>query len=180
MKMRVGFITASLVLALVCGSWLVTLVKANPESATAATASGSEAEKPAMIYAGTGAEALAQVDSDFSKMSAAAGAVKAFSTFLADDAVKLAENEKPIIGKSAICAHLEQYDKRRLYLTWRPTKAEVAASGELGYTYGTWKLRTKHRKEVVAVGNYTTVWKKSVGENPTWKAVLDIGNQSRE
>jgi ketosteroid isomerase-like protein len=178
MKTRAGFALATFAASLgLASSPLV------PLAATAKPAPApAEAAKPAVTYLGEGAEALAQTDIEFSKLSATQGVVKAFSTYLADDAVQLPDNEKPITGKTAICAHLEDYDKRRLILTWRPIRAEVAASGELGYTYGTWTLRAKHRKEIVAVGNYTTVWKKSAAaaaDNP-WKAVLDIGNQSRQ
>ena len=58
-------------------------------------------------------------------------------------------------------------------LTWVPIKADVARSGELGFTYGTYLLTIKNiGKEE---GTYCTIWKKD--KNHSWKFVLDTGNE---
>ncbi len=60
-------------------------------------------------------------------------------------------------------------------LTWTADRAEVAASGELGYTAGTNTITMNNAAgmPVVEKGKYVTAWKKVNGE---WKVVEDIGN----
>ena len=61
-------------------------------------------------------------------------------------------------------------------LQWSPTKADMSASGDLGYTAGTFALTTNDAtgKPVVEQGKYIEVWKKqSDGE---WKVIEDIFN----
>ena len=76
----------------------------------------------------------------------------------------------PIVGRAAIA---EVYAKiPGSPLTWEPTRAEIAASGDLGYTFGNYKIRTGD--EVRSHGVYVTVWKKQ--PDGSWKYVLDGGN----
>lgn len=62
-------------------------------------------------------------------------------------------------------------------LTWQPTKVEVARSGDLGYTTGTYesKFHDKEGKPQTRRGRYVTVWRKDPAGR--WKVVIDIGNQ---
>jgi ketosteroid isomerase-like protein len=60
-------------------------------------------------------------------------------------------------------------------LTWRPEFAEIAASGELGYTTGPYELRPHRDAEPAAFGHYVSVWKKQI--DGSWKVILDIGVQ---
>jgi ketosteroid isomerase-like protein/quercetin dioxygenase-like cupin family protein len=56
-------------------------------------------------------------------------------------------------------------------IAWTPTKAEVSATGDLGYTAGTYKMTMTGASEE---GKYVTVWKKQSGGE--WKATEDIFN----
>lgn len=56
-------------------------------------------------------------------------------------------------------------------LAWTPTKAEVSATGDLGYTAGTYDMTLAGASEK---GKYVTVWKKESGGD--WKATADIFN----
>jgi ketosteroid isomerase-like protein len=58
-------------------------------------------------------------------------------------------------------------------MTWEPQGGDIAASGELGYTYGIYELRDGG--DNVQRGTYVTIWKKQ--EDGKWKFVLDSGNQ---
>lgn len=61
-------------------------------------------------------------------------------------------------------------------MTWQPVKAEISASGDLGYTYGYYQARSHTAQgDVVREGKYTTIWRKQ--SDGTWKVVLDIGNE---
>ena len=63
-------------------------------------------------------------------------------------------------------------------LTWTPIKAEMAASGDLGYTYGNYVYTAKNKegKLVTSYGKYTSIWKKL--KDGQWKVMLDMGNSS--
>jgi ketosteroid isomerase-like protein len=62
-------------------------------------------------------------------------------------------------------------------LTWKPARAEVLDGAEIGYTVGTWERRSKtpDGREVVAHGQYMTVWAKQ--SDGSWKAVFDTGGE---
>ncbi len=61
-------------------------------------------------------------------------------------------------------------------LAWEPTAAEVAASGDLGYTVGRSENRRRDVKGRVLIGHgsYLTVWKRQ--PDGSWKVAIDIGS----
>ena len=61
-------------------------------------------------------------------------------------------------------------------LEWRATGADVAASGDLGFTFGTFVLRGQDEAGAAteALGKYLTVWRR--GDDRTWRVVADIFN----
>jgi Ketosteroid isomerase homolog len=120
---------------------------------------------------------LLKIDSDFSKLSQKKGMHTAFLTYLDDSAVLLHANSYPIKGKNAI---KEMYNKRPdtgFVLTWKPAYADIAESGEIGYTYGFYELKFAGKDSLNPIehGTYTSIWKKDL--QGKWKLVLDIGNQ---
>jgi ketosteroid isomerase-like protein len=61
-------------------------------------------------------------------------------------------------------------------LQWRATGADVAASGDLGFTFGTF-VQTGQDEAGSATriaGKYVTVWRR--GDDRTWRVVADIFN----
>jgi ketosteroid isomerase-like protein len=56
----------------------------------------------------------------------------------------------------------------------------MAASGDLGYTYGTYVLTSKDKdkdgKPIVEHGRYLTIWKKQ--KDGIWKVAVDMDNAS--
>ena len=56
-------------------------------------------------------------------------------------------------------------------VAWTPTKAEVSAAGDLGYTAGTYQMTMTGASEK---GKYVTAWKKQPGGE--WKVIEDIFN----
>jgi ketosteroid isomerase-like protein len=56
-------------------------------------------------------------------------------------------------------------------LAWTPTKADISATGDLGYTTGTYEMTMTGGSEK---GKYVTVWKKQAGGE--WKVMEDIFN----
>jgi ketosteroid isomerase-like protein len=86
--------------------------------------------------------------------------------------VKFEQNQLPLIGKNNLAAILEKSGDIKT-LSWKPVGADVAASGDLGYTWGNWKYQAP---DTAYYGNYFTAWKKQ--KDGRWKVALDGGNSS--
>lgn len=122
-------------------------------------------------------EKLKLTDIEFSSFSVKYGINKAFVAFAANDAVLLKPSRMPIIGILAIEEYHHNENDKEIILSWKPSFAEVAESGELGYTYGFWKLSNKN-DSLLREGTYVTIWK--MQDDGTWKYVLDSGNSGLE
>jgi ketosteroid isomerase-like protein len=119
---------------------------------------------------------LMAIDTHFSDEVAAKG-FAAFDGFFADDAVYLPTFEPRVEGKKAIMESFRPlFDDHTIKLTWIPLRAEVAASGELGWTTGSYELTRLDEQGVPHVrhGKYVTIWRRQT--DGSWKAVLDGGN----
>jgi ketosteroid isomerase-like protein len=115
------------------------------------------------VNVSTEAAALLAREREFSSMSAMRGARAAFESFAADD-VRLYRNEKPpVLGKAKAAAVLST--KTNAW-TWQPAFTDVSRSGDLGYSYGTYRLEAE-------TGNFFRIWKK-VGRD--WKVVADVAD----
>ena len=116
---------------------------------------------------------LLQTDLAFSQLSEQKGRNAAFVSYAAEHATLLRPFSMPVTGKDTIEKLLSTYPDTSYTLTWVPIRADVAHSGELGFTYGTYSLNIKNiGKEE---GTYCTIWKKD--KNHSWKFVLDTGNE---
>lgn len=108
-------------------------------------------------------------DSEFSSASAASGAQKAFASFAADDVRTLRNEHAPFIGKAAAAVVLPANSS---VWTWEPAFADVSGSGDLGYTYGTYRIASKDSpSKILESGNYYRIWKK---QGNKWLAVTDL------
>jgi len=119
---------------------------------------------------------LLKTDIEFSRTSVEKGAAEAFYLYLADDAVQLPAGLPPIVGREKIRESMSGSSKA--VLKWEPVKAEVAKSGDLGYTWGNYEIswQGEDGKTEMLYGKYLNIWKKQ--SDGTWKAIVDIGNQS--
>ncbi|WP_236648891.1 MULTISPECIES: YybH family protein [Spirosoma] len=119
---------------------------------------------------------IREADLNFSMLSEKQGMAKAFTTYAADDAIKLNEGAPPTIGFDSLRAQMARLPRTGTTLTWQVLKADAAQSGELGYTFGQWLLTSKGESGVAkrAEGVYMTVWKRQ--RNGQWRFVLDGGN----
>jgi ketosteroid isomerase-like protein len=120
-------------------------------------------------------DALLRTDREFSARSEAKGLTDAFLAYMAEGATMLPPGAAPVTGREAIRELLG--DGGGVLLTWKPMQAEVAASGELGYTWGTseWRVPGPGGGMTLArTGKYVSIWKKQ--KDGTWKFVLDCGN----
>jgi len=123
---------------------------------------------------------LINVDTQFSKLSEARGVNEAFLTYIADDGVLLRKNNFPIVGKAIIKERFFSRPDSDYTLTWKSLYADIAQSGELGYTYGIYEFKTMdpEGKPIIGTGTYVSIWKKDQFGN--WKFVLDTGNEGLE
>jgi uncharacterized protein (TIGR02246 family) len=149
----------------VVGAGLLAIVASIPISRRAVAASGAEEGKirvleTAMMTAG--------------EEKGADG----YMSFYAEDAVELPAGDAALQGKENIRKTMDFLNDKNNRLTWTPVRVDVAASGDLAYSYGVYEFHSKDKdgKPTVAYGKYTTVWKKQT--DGRWKVVLDMGNES--
>jgi ketosteroid isomerase-like protein len=119
---------------------------------------------------------LLEVDRAFSNLSKEKGMNHAFINYLAENSVLLRPNKMPLVGRDKIMESFSRPDTS-FSLTWEPLFADVAESGELGYSYGIYKVEmyAPDGSPITSEGTYVSVWKKN--EAGEWKFVLDTGNQ---
>ena len=115
-------------------------------------------------------EDILNADMEFSDMSRQVGMKKAFLEFIDNEGVLLRPDNRPITGADAI-DYLSLLNDTSYTLTWRPSRAEISRSEDLGFTYG---LYTLTFPDTTFKGTYINVWKKeSTGE---WKLLLNSNN----
>ena len=117
---------------------------------------------------------MSETDRYYSAMSAKEGMNAAFLAMFDSAGVMLNANHWPIVGYDSIRASLLAESDTAFTLTWEPLFEKMAASGELGYTYGTYQLKSRATDSLMGVGKYATIWIKQA--DGTWKAILDTGN----
>lgn len=113
---------------------------------------------------------ILNTDKEFSNMSKQQGMKKAFIEYMDNDGILLRPGHLPIVGANAI-EYLSEQNDSSFILTWVPDIAQVAASGDLGYSYGIYNLQLQ---DTTLQGTYVSIWKKQ--KDGKWKFVLDTGN----
>jgi ketosteroid isomerase-like protein len=113
-----------------------------------------------------------KAENDFCKMAADSGLASAFVFYAADNAVLLRGNEL-VAGKNAIAEMMASQNSDNTTLSWEPDYIDVAASGDLAYTYGKfiYFTLTPDGDTISSNGIFHTVWKKQ--EDGSWKYVWD-------
>ncbi len=111
-------------------------------------------------------------DKDASNLASEIGFNNALLSVADSSFVKLGNGQLSIIGKTAFANSFDKNNDIKT-ITWHPINAEVARSGELGYSWGNWQFKTQ---DTTYYGNYVTIWKKK--EDGKWKMILDGGNST--
>ncbi len=124
------------------------------------------------------AREIRETDIKFSEMAAEKGIAEAFIYFADERVIRMQQNDYPILGKFALMQHFKDHPENNdLKLTWEPLRAE--ASGSIGYTFGSYLLKTKTSdgvRDTVIHGNYVSVWKRK--RDGSWRYVVDGGNDT--
>lgn len=117
---------------------------------------------------------IMETEKAFAQMAKEKTIAEAFIHFAADDAV-LMRNNSLINRKKEIIQHFtqDQSSADKINLEWTPDFVDVAASGDLGYTYGKY-IYTKTDtigKTSRMEGIFHTVWKRQ--PDGQWRFVWD-------
>ena len=140
----------------------------------------SPAEDPAAVQA-EGAEARRALEAEIIEADRAlarefqrTGLAGFISGFTLDG--RFIEGGKSHIGPEGIRrALLPAFADSAFDLTWDPVFARVADSGELGYTVGTYEMKSSQEGRVESrQGTYLSVWRRQ--DDGRWKIEADIGN----
>jgi len=120
-------------------------------------------------------KAISDIETQWNKDYVAKAADK-IAAYYADDAVLMVPGGPSSNGKDAIRAAMKQMlSDPAMSLTFQASKVDVAKSGDLGYTQGSYKLTvtdpTTH-KVINDHGSYVTTYRKQA--DGSWKAVADI------
>jgi ketosteroid isomerase-like protein len=123
------------------------------------------------------AETLKRIEGEFMKAALERGSA-GYMSYYAEDAVELPDGAPAIVGKANIAKGMGFLDDKNNRLTWSAVGADLAGSGDLGYTWGNYEFLSKDKdgNQHVERGKYTTVWKKQA--DGSWKVALDMGNKS--
>lgn len=117
-------------------------------------------------------KSLINADIAFSARSEKVGNKQAFLEYADSSAVLLRPGSNPVIGLTEIMKLYERVTDTNYLLTWTPSGGDVSVCGDLGYTYGIYRLTSG---DEIHEGTYATMWKRnSKGE---WKFVMDTGNE---
>ncbi|MEO5673653.1 MAG: DUF4440 domain-containing protein [Chitinophagales bacterium] len=118
-------------------------------------------------------EILLSTDLAFSDLSKKSGRNAAFLEYMDEHVAMLRPNGMPMVGKDTMQKVFSSRPDTGYSLTWKPLFADVAASGDFGYTYGTYAMLTA--KGDSSEGTYCSIWKRNA--DGQWKFVLDTGNE---
>ncbi|OHE89402.1 MAG: hypothetical protein A3G75_08570 [Verrucomicrobia bacterium RIFCSPLOWO2_12_FULL_64_8] len=114
---------------------------------------------------------LIKTDTDFSRLALEKPTHEAFLAYMAERSTNLNTGTHTREQYRAATAAGSKGGR----LVWTPRYADVADSGELGYTWGTWDFTATgpDGQERKSQGCYITVWRKQA--DGSWKFVLDGG-----
>lgn len=145
----------------------------SPSLALLLLLAGCAAEAPPPVAADPAV--LMEADRRFAA-AVAEGGTSAWVSWFAEDGAQIVPNAGEIRGREAIGELMADLDDPSHTLTWEPLRADIAASGDLGWTTGGFV------SEVTAAdgttrrshGRYVSIWRKQA--DGSWKVVMDLGN----
>jgi ketosteroid isomerase-like protein len=125
------------------------------------------------VYTNKSLASMIQLERDFSRSAKEYSTRQAFLSFTNEES--LGFNNGPVSLKK----EWEQRKADSSWLWWEPDYADIAASGEFGFTSGPWEYRTNRKDEnAVAHGHFFTIWRKDA--SGIWKVLIDMGISYKE
>jgi uncharacterized protein (TIGR02246 family) len=124
-------------------------------------------------------KAITDTEAQWSQATAANDFEKAIS-YYAEDAVLMTPGAEALEGKTAIGSAMRARSKDPAFsLHFKTSKADVAKSGELGYTWGAYQLSVTDPETHQVIhdhGSYVTTYRKQ--RDGSWKAEADIASSA--
>lgn len=114
-------------------------------------------------------DALVKAERLFAASAAKDGLKTAFLGALSDESLVF-RGTRFVPGKKF---YAKVPDVSPFLLSWEPTYAEIAASGDLGFTTGPYDIRERVGSPPVSFGYFVSVWRKEPSGD--WKNLLDLG-----
>ena len=136
--------------------------------------------KPAAVDINAEAQAIRNLEDQWTIASREKNLEKIVSLFAPDGIVM--EANRPIAAGTEAIRKIQESLLSDTTILWENFKVtidfvEVASSGDLGYTRGTYTQNLKMPKETVeSVGKWIDIWKKINGE---WKCIVAISNSDK-
>lgn len=139
----------------------------------AAPGCGTVPPPPRLDPARQAAQLLA-TDQAFARLSLEKGPLAAFATYTTDQSIQIPPAGPPVRGRAAIAQAVAGPAGSTMH--WTPEAADVARSGDLGWTWGGYLYSTPGPNgiPVVSAGRYLNVWRRL--PDGSWKVIADIGN----
>lgn len=122
-------------------------------------------------------ERAALLETDRAWAAASGASVPEILSFWASDAVVMPPDTPPLRGHQEIRAYIEEsLNIPGFSVSWTPEGADVAASGDLGYTHGRNEFSFEGADgEIVRItGRYLTTWRKQA--DGSWKCTFEVWN----
>jgi len=122
-------------------------------------------------------EVLMEADRAFDA-AVAAGGTDAWVSWFAEDGAMIQPGLGEVRGHAAVRQTMGALDDANVSLRWQPERADIAASGDLGWTTGSYvsEVSTPDGTTQRATGRYVSIWR--LQADGTWKVVMDLGNPS--
>ncbi len=116
---------------------------------------------------------IRQTEHDFRAAAQVNGVAEAFYRFADPSAVISRGRDSLISGKEGIRNYYDREVYKNATVEWEPEFVEVAAAGDLGYSYGNycWQISDTAGQVSEYRGIYMTIWKRQA--DGTWKYVWD-------
>lgn len=106
----------------------------------------------------------------------AEGGSEAWGGWFAEDGALVQEGRGEIRGRIQVREAVAFLDVPDVSLRWTPTRADIAASGDLGWTTGTYVSESPGPAGEIRRGEgvYVSIWR--LQADGSWKVVMDLGN----
>jgi ketosteroid isomerase-like protein len=111
---------------------------------------------------------LLQTDQAFSSKTSDKGVKRALVDYVDTNELVLKKDYVPIDGKDAAIIYYCSKSDSGTVLTWKPIGANIVNSGNMGLTYGIYKIESI---DSVYTGTYVSLWKKST--DGKWKLAIN-------
>lgn len=123
----------------------------------------------------TAATVLMEADRAFAAAVAEGGA-DAWASWFAEDGAMVQPGVGEVRGRESVRAVVAALDAPGVSLQWEPERADIAASGDLGWTTGRFVSEGPGPDGATArsEGIYVSIWR--LQADGTWKVVMDLGN----